>query len=81
MIDQFAPLSLFIKWQDSKHNIHLIQFIIACSANNAKIDESWKMILPKTLKAMAFQRYDKQAHGTFPLYHFERWGFLPKLGH
>jgi hypothetical protein len=40
MIDQFAPLSLFIRWQGSTHNSRLIQFIIACIANNAKIDEN-----------------------------------------
>lgn len=80
MIDQFAPLSLFIRWQGSKHNSHLIQFIIACIANNAKIDENWKMMFPKTLRALAFQWYDKQAHGTFPNWITLRDGFLAQIG-
>jgi len=38
----------------------------ACIANNAKIDEHWKMIFPTTLKDLPFQWYDRQAHGTLP---------------
>jgi hypothetical protein len=63
-----------------KHNSHLIQFIVACSVNNAKIDENWKMIFPKTLKVVAFQWYDKQAHGTFPNCITLRDGFLAQIG-
>lgn len=83
-----APLPLFTKQQSSDHDSHLGQFMVTCIANNVRIDEHLKMIFPTTLRDLAFQWYDDQAHGTFPnwislrdefLAQFRPLGFFDRL--
>jgi hypothetical protein len=55
--------------------------MVACIANNARIDEHWKMIFLATFRDLAFQWYDHQACGTFPNWINLRMDFMPNLGH
>ncbi len=57
-----APLPLFSGQQGFNLDNHLAQIMATCS----RTYEHWKMIFPTILKGLAFQWYDRQAHGTFP---------------
>ena len=61
-----APFPLFTGRQGSDPDGHLAQFITSCIANNARTEEHWKTMFPATLRDLAFQWYDRQAHGHFP---------------
>jgi hypothetical protein len=76
-----APLPLFTGWQSSDLYNHLVQFMVAFIADNARIDEHWKMIFLATLRDLAFQWYDHQAYGTFPNWINLKMDFMPNLGH
>ena len=71
-----APLPTFSGWLGADPNQHLFQFLIACIANNGRMEDVWLRWLPTTLKDTTFEWYNRQLAGSFPNWNALREAFL-----